>query len=620
MKSKKHYFISFIFIISIIFIFLTACDSSGSQDVVDDINDIKEDEYILKINHKGMGSTNLDAGEHIKDIDSIIEVSAEPDDGWKFLGWTGDIISDEKESSILMDESKDLTAHFIEENENGLVFEHRLILQEDSSNRPKMQVVIKNIEKNMLNLHVIGTIYGNLADKADATDKLFEFIDYDTFKVTTLGGEELNFDKNNKQVDPYNHQWDDFFNIDEINIETESYETIKIEYETVSNFELWEGFGGDLRGFEGHSNPAHFWSIFKEWLILRPESQKDGTIVRNNFYIDLPEEWEYAATYPENDSGGLDLGELEYMRWTNDLEWKNYQRAPLVLFHNDSYNLNKETVSGTKIKDVYHKSFEGSRNQEVNHQIFRFMSEFFGELPMEKVLYFSTLAVEGGGDNLEHGAAYASAPYSYGYSSKGRFIGGGGDLYTDEPQKWSIEHEPDEKYNHLFPIHGTIRLWVGSFIRGHNFSGLAAYAGSQAVASYYTDWDVNKHRYQRKYDFYLEEVVQEDGEEKDIHGVTGHNFYGYFKISLAYFYLDELISEKSNGERSLKGVINYVYSEVKSGYDISNVEKIKALLIDAIDFVAGDLLEDEYIEFMVKHYFFGDVNGHEFLDLSDYLE
>lgn len=585
--------------------------------------DKAEKKYALTIKHKGEGSTSPGPGENIKDKGSSVSIKAEPESGWKFLGWSGDIQSKNNNDEIIMDDHKEITAHFIEEDETGLVFEHNLIMQEDTSNPLKVEVIIKNIDVELLNLQVVGTIFGNLADKADSDEKIFEFIDYDSFKVSCLEGEELNFSKTGKEVHTESHLWDQFFNIDEIEIETDSNNSIKIEYEVVSNYELWEGFGGNVDDFEGQNNPAHFWSVFKEWFILRPSEQKDRIIARNHLYIDLPDKWNYSATYPDGNYGSIDLGELKYMRWNNDKEWKNFQRAPLVLYHEDTYNLNKETIAGTKVKDVYHKSLEGIRNQEANHQFFRFFSEFFGELPMEKVLFFADFGI--GGDSLEHGDAYASGPYSYGYSSKGRFFGSGADLGVDgrtldEPQKWSIVDEPDEEYNHLFPIHGTARMWIGALIRAHNISGVATYAASQAVASYYTDWDVNKNRYQRKYDFYLEEVVQDGGEEKDISGVTGHGFHGYFKVSLTYFYIDELITEKSNGTRSLKDVMNYFYNQVKSGYDTTQVNKTKDLLIESIDYAAGDLIEEDYIEFIVKHYIFGDEYRHEFLDLSDYLE
>jgi len=625
-KLKSGSLIFLVIVLIALLVTLTACDMDSSAGIGDEDDGLEDGKASLTVHHEGSGFTTPEAGEFTKDEDAVVDVAAEPEEGWKFLGWTGDIESSEAEASIVMNDNKEITAHFLEEDEEGLVFEHRLTLEGDTSNRPVMQVIIKNIREEVLNLQVIGTIYGNQADVVGSDEKIFEFIHYDTLQISSLTGDELNFTRTGKQYEP-EFQWHDIINIDEIQIETGSRETIKIEYELVSNYELWEGFGGDLADFEGHSNPAHFWSVFKEWLIMRPKEQEDEMFARNHLHIDLPGQWDYAATYPEADNGGLDLAELKFMRWTNDIEWKNFQRAPLILFHEDSYNINKKTIKGTEVKDVYHKSTANRRNQEANHQFFRFLSEFFGELPVDRAAFFATLLVEDGSGSLKHFDAYASAPYSYGYSSKGRFFGSGADIGTDgekldEPQKWSIEEEPDDEYNHLFPIHGTVRMWVGSFIRGHNFSGLAAYAGSQAVASYYTDWDVNKHRYQRKYDFYLDEVVQDNGEEKDISGVTGHNFYGYFKISLAYFYLDELITEKSEGARSLSDAINYLFTEIKQGYDTSNIKDNINLLIEAIDHAAGDYLDEERIETYVKHYFFGDLDehGHKFLDLSDYLE
>ncbi len=508
--------------------------------------------------------------------------------------------------------------------DNGLIFEHKLTLEEDASNRPKMEVVITNIQEDRLDLDVMGTIHGNIACEVGPEEKLFEFIDYDSMRIRSADGEKLDFSLEGRKIsseDLDDYVWDDFFNVDGLQIETGSYQTIIIEYKLVSNHELWEGFGTDLSAFEGYDDPSHFWAVYLEWFILRPTEQKDGLIKNNTFEIDFPSGWNYVTTYPEEDNL-IDLGELKFMRWTNDKNWMNYQRSPFMLFNTDSFLLDEKEVAGTVFQDVYPKYYDNIRNHEANYQYFAYFSDFIGELPVDKVITFPGPGLEGGGSATKYGDSYARAPYAYGYSSKGKYFTGsaGADIgyggkKIDEPQGWCIERWPDDETNHLYPIHPVARMWAGTIIQTHIEGGLAAYMGSQAVASYYADWNVVENRYKPKYEFYLEEVVQDDGSEKEVEGVTGHGFHGYFKNSLAFYYFDHRIQEETNGEKDLSDVFHYVYDQVLQGKNL--LENEEELWLDAFYHTVEEGID---FEEKVKGYLYGDVYGHKFLNLSDYID
>lgn len=512
---------------------------------------------------------------------------------------------------------------FIVGDVDGLIFEHKLIVEQDMSKRPRMEVLIRNIKTDVLELDVIGTIYGNIADEAGPEEKLFPFIHYDTMKINDSNGQELMFQKEGRRLyreDLGNYFYDECFNIDGLDINNGKEKSILIQYELVSSHELWEGFGTDLEYFE--DNPSEAWMVFKEWFVLRPREQRDGVILSNTLEIDLPSGWKYAATYPQINTKTIDLGDLKFMRWNNELGWKNYQRAPFVIFKHGPFLIRKESVAGVLVQDIYSKKYDSIRNHEANHQFIDFLSNYVGELPVDKVLTFVGPEMCNG-SAISHGDAYARAPYGYGYSSLGRFFGSGADIGTDgrklpEPQRWCIENWPDEEGNHHFPSFGTKRLWAGTMIRGHNLDGfLAAYLENLAVASYYTDWCVEKNRFKPMYEFYLEKVVQPDGSEKEKKAITGHSFFR-FKSALALYYFDHLIIEETDGQRDLSFAIQKVYDEfLNYPVDHGNYQKPMEILINALNNAV-----DGEIDFRekVKGYCFGDIYGHEFIDLSDYLD
>jgi len=144
---------------------------------------------------------------------------------------------------------------------------------------------------------------------------------------------------------------------------------------------------------------------------------------------------------------------------------------------------------------------------------------------------------------------------------------------------------------------------------------LAPYLGSQAVNSYYEDWDVVENRYKDKYKFYLEEVVQEDGSEEEIQAVTGHSFHGQFKGSLTFYYFDHRIQEETGGEKDLSDALQYAWEKTLKG----DYECEEELLIEALHHTV-----EEGIDFKekVRGYLLGDhpEYEHKFLDLSDYLD
>jgi len=73
---------------------------------------VEPGEYELTINIEGQGTTNPSEGTHIYDEDEDVNVEAIPADGWEFNEWTGDASGTDNQTTITMDEDKEITANF----------------------------------------------------------------------------------------------------------------------------------------------------------------------------------------------------------------------------------------------------------------------------------------------------------------------------------------------------------------------------------------------------------------------------------------------------------------------------------------------------------------------------
>ncbi len=72
------------------------------------------DTFSLTINVEGEGTTDPVEGVHYYDYEEEVNVTAYPAVGWVFSHWSGDVESTEDQISVVMDENKTITAHFVE--------------------------------------------------------------------------------------------------------------------------------------------------------------------------------------------------------------------------------------------------------------------------------------------------------------------------------------------------------------------------------------------------------------------------------------------------------------------------------------------------------------------------
>jgi hypothetical protein len=73
-----------------------------------------QDQYALTISVDGNGSVVIDPDQTTYIFETIVNLTADPDEGWVFSHWTGDLIGSNSIDSIVMDSDKSVSAHFTE--------------------------------------------------------------------------------------------------------------------------------------------------------------------------------------------------------------------------------------------------------------------------------------------------------------------------------------------------------------------------------------------------------------------------------------------------------------------------------------------------------------------------
>jgi hypothetical protein len=86
--------------------------------------------YRLTVSTTGSGTTVPSAGEHFYAEGTVVDISATPDGGWQFSGWTDDAADPGAQTTtVTMDGDKTITANFIEST--GSVVFHNLVIAAD---------------------------------------------------------------------------------------------------------------------------------------------------------------------------------------------------------------------------------------------------------------------------------------------------------------------------------------------------------------------------------------------------------------------------------------------------------------------------------------------------------
>ncbi len=71
--------------------------------------------YTLTTNTIGSGSIALQPGGGVYDSSTVVTLTANPDAGWQFVDWSGDLTGSSPATPVLMDSDKNVTATFVEQ-------------------------------------------------------------------------------------------------------------------------------------------------------------------------------------------------------------------------------------------------------------------------------------------------------------------------------------------------------------------------------------------------------------------------------------------------------------------------------------------------------------------------
>jgi uncharacterized repeat protein (TIGR02543 family) len=94
---------------------LTGSDNPGSITI--DANETvtanyTQNEYTLTVNVVGNGSVAKDPSQATYHYDDVVDLNANPDPGWQFVSWSGDLTGSTNPDSITIDGNKSVTATF----------------------------------------------------------------------------------------------------------------------------------------------------------------------------------------------------------------------------------------------------------------------------------------------------------------------------------------------------------------------------------------------------------------------------------------------------------------------------------------------------------------------------
>jgi len=96
---------------------------NGITDLLDRTRQFFYPSFILETEIVGEGSIQPEPGQHEYDEGDTLLVIAEPDEGWRFSHWEGDVSGEEPQLEITMDEDKVVRAVF-EQEEYSLTVEY----------------------------------------------------------------------------------------------------------------------------------------------------------------------------------------------------------------------------------------------------------------------------------------------------------------------------------------------------------------------------------------------------------------------------------------------------------------------------------------------------------------
>lgn len=106
----------------------------GDKSIAANFSKVK---YVLTISLNGSGTVEPTAGTHAYDIGTVVNLTATPARGWKFVGWSGDIAETTSVSTVTMDSNKTAVANF----SSMIIFEDNFDSETTAANPSKWTVV-----------------------------------------------------------------------------------------------------------------------------------------------------------------------------------------------------------------------------------------------------------------------------------------------------------------------------------------------------------------------------------------------------------------------------------------------------------------------------------------------
>ncbi len=89
----------------------------GDKQIIAHFQEEETEGYVLRVNTQGEGEVNIDPDQEEYEEGTEVTLTANPADDWEFVEWSGDADGTEDTTTVVMDDHKDVTAHFEEDVE-----------------------------------------------------------------------------------------------------------------------------------------------------------------------------------------------------------------------------------------------------------------------------------------------------------------------------------------------------------------------------------------------------------------------------------------------------------------------------------------------------------------------
>mgnify|MGYP006298377495 CR=1 FL=1 len=145
---------------------------------------VQPDQVTLTMNVAGSGSVSPPAGTHTYDEGTTLTLTATPDAGWLFDGWSGDVSGSSSSLTITLNSDTQVTANFVEEDPDPVYYTLTLAVSGEGSVSDVGGTYEANTQVSIMAYPAAGNIFAGWSGDASGTSETIT-ITMDSDKAVT---------------------------------------------------------------------------------------------------------------------------------------------------------------------------------------------------------------------------------------------------------------------------------------------------------------------------------------------------------------------------------------------------------------------------------------------------